>query len=62
MLFVERANESEYAACLSPSRAKAQRKRVLKARFWLYIQDPKPGELTMARVKADENRLEARTS
>ena len=32
MLFVERANESGYAACLSPYGVQAQRKQVLIAR------------------------------
>ena len=33
---------------------------MLKARKQ-YIIDPKPGELALARMKADENRLEVRT-
>ena len=47
-------------------RGEAQGNRVLKARVRVRadmhcIIDPKPGELALDRMKADENRLEVRT-
>ena len=39
----------------------SQGNQVLIARNWSYILDPKPGELSMSRVKFDESQMEART-
>ena len=39
----------------------AQRKLVLKGEKMCVVLDPKPGELTMSRVKAEETQSEART-
>ena len=65
MLFVERANESGHSARLNPFGAETQGNRVLKARSvfirTLSVRDPKPSELTMARVNPPEMEEEART-
>ncbi len=39
----------------------AERKRVLTGEHMQYVQDPKPGELALGRVKLCESRVEART-
>ena len=39
----------------------AERKRVLKGRFEWYVLDPKPDDLTMARMSPGEIREEVRT-
>ena len=50
VLFVKRANELWYVARLICSAEKPQRKRVLIERK-LCAADPKPGDLSMSRVK-----------
>ena len=50
VLFVERSGELQYAARLSDSVTQPQGNRVLTARK-LYVVDPKPGDLSMSRLK-----------
>ena len=51
VLFVERSGELFYAARLSVSDAKPKGNRGLRARNELHGIDPKPGDLSMARLK-----------
>ncbi len=51
VLFVERAGELTYAARLSIARCGAVGKPSLKRALKLHAIDPKPGDLSMARVK-----------
>ena len=51
VLFVERSGELMYAARLSDSVTEPQGNRVLIGRIKLHALDPKPGDLSMSRVK-----------
>ena len=51
VLFVERSGELMYAARLSYSVAEPKGNRVLIARIKLHALDPKPGDLSMSRLK-----------
>ena len=51
VLFVERSGELLYVASLRYSVPEAQGNRVLIGRIKLYAIDPKPGDLSMSRLK-----------
>ena len=51
VLFVERSGELQYAARLNDSVMEPEGNRVLTAREELHAVDPKPGDLTMSRLK-----------
>ena len=51
VLFVERSGELMYQASLSYSVAEAKGNRVLIARIKFVALDPKPGDLSMSRLK-----------
>ena len=51
VLFVERSGEFMYAARLSTSGTEPKGNRVLRARKKSVAIDPKPGDLTMSRLK-----------
>ena len=53
VLFVERSNELRYVARLSIRRYGAEEKSSLKRAKKLYDVDPKPGDLSMARLKLE---------
>ena len=51
VLFVERSGELQYAARLNDSVMEPEGNRVLTAREELHAVDPKPGDLSMSRLK-----------
>ena len=53
VLFVERSSELRYVARLSIRRYGAEEKSSLKRASKLYDIDPKPGDLSMARLKLE---------
>ena len=53
VLFVERANELQNAARLKTDRSGAEGKPSLKRAKKLYAVDPKPGDLSMCRLKLE---------
>ena len=53
VLFVERSSELRYIARLSTKRYGAEGKPSLKWARKLYVVDPKPGDLSMARLKLE---------
>ena len=53
VLFVERSSELRYVARLSTRRYGAAEKSSLKRASKLYDVDPKPGDLSMARLKLE---------
>ena len=53
VLFVERANELWYVARLRCWSTEAEEKSSLKRALKLYDVDPKPGDLSMARLKLE---------
>ena len=61
VLFVERSGELMYPASLRYSVPEAKGNRVLKAREELDALDPKPGDLSMARLKWGWDPMEGRT-
>ena len=52
VLFAERANESKYIASSNPVSGEGTAKASVKSAFMLCVWDPKPSELTMARVNS----------
>ena len=53
VLFVERSSELRYVARLSTRRYGAEEKSSLNRALELCIVDPKPGDLSMARLKVE---------
>ena len=53
VLFVERSSELHYIARLSTKRCGAEEKSSLNRAKKLYDVDPKPGDLSMARLKLE---------
>ena len=51
VLFVERSGELLYVARLNTRRYGAEEKSSLKRAYKSYIIDPKPGDLSMVRMK-----------
>ena len=53
VLFVERSSELRYVARLSTERCGAEGKPSLNRAFKSHAVDPKPGDLSMARLKLE---------